>query len=58
MGKDLAIEGGDPVREAYLPYGHQWIDEGDIAAVCDVLRSDWVTTGPKVDEFEARLASL
>jgi len=56
MGAKLAIEGGKPARETYLPYGHQCIDESDIAAVGDVLRSDWVTTGPKVDEFEARLA--
>ena len=56
MGSRLAIEGGAPIRETYLPYGHQCIDENDIAAVVEVLRSDWVTTGPKVDEFEARLA--
>lgn len=56
MGEKLAIEGGDPIRKTYLPYGHQWIDEDDIAAVVEVLRSDWVTTGPRVAEFEARLA--
>jgi perosamine synthetase len=56
MGSRLASEGGTPVRETYLPYGHQCIDEDDIAAVVEVLRSDWVTTGPRVDEFEARLA--
>jgi perosamine synthetase len=36
-----------------IPYGRQWIDEDDIAAVCEVLRSDWLTTGPKIPEFEA-----
>jgi len=56
MASRLAVEGGSPVRQKYLPYGHQWIDEDDIAAVSQVLRSDWVTTGPGVDEFEARLA--
>ncbi len=56
MGEKLAIEGGLPVRKTYLPYGHQWIDESDIKAVVEVLRSDWVTTGPKVAEFEAKLA--
>ena len=56
MGEKLAIESGNPVRETYLPYGHQWIDESDIEAVVEVLRSDWVTTGPKVAEFEAKLA--
>lgn len=56
MGERLAIEGGTPVRATYLPYGRQWIDEKDIEAVVEVLRSDWVTTGPKVAQFEARLA--
>jgi perosamine synthetase len=35
-----------------IPYGRQSIDEDDIRAVVDVLRSDWLTTGPKVAEFE------
>jgi len=35
-----------------LPYGHQAIDEDDINAVISVLESDWLTTGPKVSEFE------
>ncbi|MFZ2491215.1 MAG: UDP-4-amino-4,6-dideoxy-N-acetyl-beta-L-altrosamine transaminase [Thermoanaerobaculia bacterium] len=39
-----------------LPYGRQSISEDDIAAVSDVLRSDWLTTGPKVGEFEAAFA--
>ncbi|GAJ06697.1 unnamed protein product, partial [marine sediment metagenome] len=29
-----------------IPYGHQWIDEEDIKAVTEVLRSDWITQGP------------
>jgi perosamine synthetase len=41
-----------------LPYGRQWIDEDDIAAVVEVLRSDWLTTGPKVEEFEAAFAAV
>jgi len=40
-----------------LPYGRQWIDERDIEAVVEVLRGDWLTTGPKVQEFERALAS-
>lgn len=36
----------------YLPYGRQSIDEADVAAVVDVLRSDWLTTGPAVERFE------
>jgi perosamine synthetase len=39
-----------------IPYGKQKIDEADIAAVVEVLRSDWLTTGPKVEEFEHRFA--
>ena len=52
----LAIHGGQPVRETLLPYGHQWIDEDDIRAVVEVLHSDWITTGPKVAEFEEAFA--
>ena len=52
----LAIQGGAPVREKLLPYGHQSIEEDDIQAVVDVLRSDWLTTGPKVGEFEEAFA--
>ncbi|MGC4856214.1 DegT/DnrJ/EryC1/StrS family aminotransferase [Micromonospora sp. DT4] len=39
-----------------LPYGRQSISEDDVAAVADVLRGDWLTTGPQVDAFEADLA--
>ncbi|HET7892955.1 MAG TPA: UDP-4-amino-4,6-dideoxy-N-acetyl-beta-L-altrosamine transaminase [Candidatus Sulfotelmatobacter sp.] len=53
----LALDGGIPVRSTPLPYGKQWIDDADIAAVVDVLRSDWLTTGPKVEEFEATFAA-
>jgi len=52
----LAINGGTPVRSTYLPYGRQSVDEVDIQAVVDVLRSDWLTTGPKVGEFEEAFA--
>jgi UDP-4-amino-4,6-dideoxy-N-acetyl-beta-L-altrosamine transaminase len=44
------------VRSKFLPYGHQWIDDEDIKAVVEVLRTDWITQGPKVDEFERRVA--
>src|SRR5436309_14140733 len=53
----LAINGGSPVRATLLPYGRQAIDEADIQAVVDVLRSDWLTTGPKVGEFEDAFAA-
>jgi len=54
----LAIHGGLPTRTTLLPYGRQSIDESDIAAVVDVLRSDWLTTGPKVAEFEDAFAAF
>jgi perosamine synthetase len=41
-----------------IPYGRQSIDEEDIQAVVEVLRSDWLTTGPKVDEFERAFADF
>jgi len=40
-----------------IPYGHHWLDEEDIQAVVDVLRSNWITQGPKIEEFEKALAS-
>ena len=39
-----------------IPYGRQFIDEDDIRAVVEVLRSDWLTTGPRVAEFENAVA--
>ncbi|MBA7580073.1 UDP-4-amino-4-deoxy-L-arabinose--oxoglutarate aminotransferase [subsurface metagenome] len=57
MTQELAINGGKPVRYKLLPYGHQWIDEEDIKAVSEVLHSDWITQGPKVEEFEKNFAT-
>ena len=42
---------------AYLPYGRQVIDEEDISAVVDVLRGDWLTSGPAVAAFEAAFSA-
>lgn len=53
---ELAVEGGTPVREETLPYGGQSIDESDVEAVAEVLRSDWLTTGPEVEAFEQEFA--
>jgi perosamine synthetase len=55
--EQLAVDGGTPVRKTFLPYGRQSIGEDDIQAVVDVLRSDWLTTGPKVAEFEEAFAA-
>lgn len=40
----------------YIPYGHQTIEEDDIEAVVKVLRSDYLTTGPAIEEFEQKVA--
>lgn len=42
----------------FIPYGRQSISEQDIQAVVDVLKSDWLTTGPKVDDFEKAFADF
>ena len=39
-----------------IPYGRQTIEDDDIQAVIDVLKSDYLTTGPKVEEFEKKVA--
>jgi perosamine synthetase len=56
LNNRLAINGGAPVRSRLLPYGHQRIDDCDVQAVIDALRSEWLTTGPKVREFEQAFA--
>ena len=53
---ELAINGGTPIRQTLLNYGHQWIDDADIQAVSDVLKGDWLTTGPNVAKFEKATA--
>jgi len=42
------------LRNEFLPFSRPSIAEGDIAAVAEVLRSGWITTGPKSAEFEQR----
>lgn len=44
--------GVDIMRKTYLPYAHQSISHEDIDAVVKVLKGDWITTGPYIDEFE------
>ncbi len=39
-----------------IPYGRHQIDPADIDAIVDVLKTDWLTTGPKIGEFEEALA--
>lgn len=52
-----AILGGIPIRNTLLPYAKQYIDEEDCFAVNEVLKSDFLTTGPTVKKFEEKIAS-
>lgn len=52
----LTLNAPPPDRENLLPYGRQTIDEGDVAAVAEVLGSAWLTQGPQVEIFEKALA--
>ena len=53
-----AIEGGTPVRDTKIYYGHQYIDEADVQAVVDVLRHHDLTCGPKIKELEDKLCGV
>jgi perosamine synthetase len=55
MTSKLAIEGGIPVRPTMLPYARQIVDDADRKAVDDILKGDWLTTGPTVAKFETAL---
>src|SRR6266508_2264672 len=57
-GSRLAIDGGEPVRRTLLPYAHQVIDDRDVRAVVEALRSDGLTTGPRVRQLEERLEAV
>lgn len=54
--KAEALHSEAPVREKLLPYGRQSLEDEDIQAVVEVLKSDWLTTGPKIDDFEEAFA--
>jgi UDP-4-amino-4,6-dideoxy-N-acetyl-beta-L-altrosamine transaminase len=45
------------MANAPIPYGRQSISEADIQAVVDVLRSDWLTQGPAIEQFEQAVAT-
>lgn len=40
------------MNDTFIPYGHQIIDDDDVSAVLEALRSDRLTTGPAVERFE------
>ena len=54
----LAVFGGTPVLDKKIGYGHQYIDDADIQAVVDVLKSDYLTCGPKIEEAEKKLCEI
>jgi len=54
----IALKGGKPTRNEFIPYGKHYIDENDIQAVNEVLKSPYLTTGPKAQEFEKKLCEL
>jgi perosamine synthetase len=56
MADLLALDGGAPIRRRMLPYSRQTVDGTDIESVVEVLRGEWLTTGPKVKEFEQAFA--
>lgn len=53
-----AICGGIPVRDTKIYYGHQYLDQADYDAVLNVLKSDYLTCGPKIGELEAKLCEI
>jgi len=58
LSSALAIDGGDPVRRELLPYGRQTIEIDDVDAVTEALQSAFLTTGPRVREFEEAFAAV
>lgn len=52
-----AIEGGEPVRENFLPFARPSIGEAEIEEVVETLRSGWLTVGPRTKRFEEMVAS-
>jgi perosamine synthetase len=58
MSAKPAIEGGRPELDEYVPYSRPSLREEDIEAAVEVLRSQWLTTGPKIRELEETIAEL
>ncbi len=56
--EELAIKGGAPVCAAPISYGRQYIDDADVAAVAEALRSPALTGGPKIAELEQKLCKV
>lgn len=57
MPDRVSHEEEGPIEAAFLPYGKQEIGDADIKAVIEALCSGWLTTGPRVSEFEKAFAA-
>lgn len=53
-----AICGGSPACDTPIQYGRQYIDDADIRAVSDVLRSDFLTCGPQIPALEEKFCKV
>jgi len=58
MDSKLAIFGGNPVRDKFIAYGKQYIDDSDVEAISKALRMPYLTTGPQVEKFERKLCEI
>ncbi|MBN2056711.1 DegT/DnrJ/EryC1/StrS family aminotransferase [bacterium] len=58
MSGKPAIEGGQPVREAFLPFQRPWTGVEEEQEVIEAIRSGWMTMGPRTMEFEKRFAEF
>lgn len=56
MSKKLSIYWRLTGMNKSFPYGRQWIDDEDISEVVKVLKSDFLTTGPKIKELEKKFS--
>lgn len=56
--EQLALFGGEPIRETPIYYGKQCIEQDDIDAVTDALRSPLITCGPRVERLERELCRI
>src|SRR3712207_4727237 len=53
----LALDGGTPVRDSWLPFHRPRIEDDEIAEVVDTLRGGWLTTGPRCKRLEQEVAA-
>lgn len=54
----LALHGGTPVRKDKIFYGHQYIDDADVSAVVNVMKSNFLTCGPEIEKLEKKLCKV